>query len=126
MNKKLLSLLLAIVLFVTWIPVSALATESEETMKPTGFALKSHNKTGYVNEDHGTLNLLEFEFKPEGAEDAVSFTSSDPSVASVQYDSYFETGYLQYHNTGTAIITATTASGLTDTCTVTVKQMESI
>ena len=52
--------------------------------------------------------------------------SSDPSVVTVEYGEENDWWVLDYHKLGTAVITATTDSGFTDTCTVTVTEMETV
>lgn len=69
----------------------------------------------YVGEEYRYLNA---EILPEEAyEDIKSWTSSDTSVVTVSY------GRLEAKKSGTATITVTSESGLTDTCTVTVSEI---
>ena len=56
------------------------------------------------------------EFTPEKAETACTWSSSDPSVATVS-----DTGTVTGVSKGTAVITAETVNGLTAQCTVTVR-----
>ena len=56
------------------------------------------------------------EFTPENAETTCTWSSSDPSVATVS-----GTGLVKGVSKGTAVITAETVNGLTARCTVTVK-----
>ena len=76
--------------------------------------------TGYPS----TSASLRVSFLPQyAATESVSWSSSDESVASVK------TGYspeVRFHKKGTAIITATSERGLTATCTVTVKDYETL
>ncbi len=65
---------------------------------------------------------LEYRFLPNGClYEAITFKSSDENIATVN-----DQGYVQYIGAGTATITATTESGLTDTCTVFVLEHEKI
>ncbi len=78
----------------------------------TGVKLSSHTLT--LTE--GDSSKLTATVTPSNAIDkSVSWTSSDPSVASVDSN-----GNISAVSRGTAVITVTTANGLTDQCTVTV------
>lgn len=72
---------------------------------------------GYIND---TIQLT-VDFAPDGcAEEAVNWTTSNPSVATV------DSGFVSFLKVGTAIITATSATGLKDTCTLTVLNYSTI
>lgn len=75
------------------------------------------NIKGYIKD---TINLT-VDFAPEGCtEEAVNWTTSNTAVATV------DSGFVTFLKAGTAIITATSATGLKDTCTLTVLDYSTI
>lgn len=116
------SALLVIALVLTWMPMLVQAEE----ITVESFSFDCHNKTGYVGETTGGTGILQYSFEPYGASESVTMISSDPAVASVEYVEEYNSWRIYYHKLGTAVITATTASGLTDTCNVTVTEMETV
>lgn len=85
---------------------------------PTSFAFECHERTVYLNTDNQNIGL-NYAFQPEGTgEPIVKAESSDPSVLEVE----IMDGWLQWHayKVGTVTVTATTSSGLTDSCVVSV------
>ena len=84
----------------------------------TGLAVKEGNITGYP----GTEIQLHADFLPAGAfEQDVTWRISSGTAASVS-----GSGYLTLLHTGTAVVEAVTESGLSATCTVTVRDYEAI
>ena len=76
------------------------------------------NKTA-IELSVGASETLTATIAPSGADDAVEWTTSDESVATVD-----ENGKVTAVKAGTATITVTTKNGKTATCTVTVKAEE--
>ena len=76
------------------------------------------NKTA-IELSVGASETLTATIAPSGADDAVEWTTSDESVATVD-----ENGKVTAVKAGTATITVTTKNGKTATCTVTVKAKE--
>lgn len=114
------AILLCLCLMLLFVP----RVQAEEVTAES-FTFECHNKTGYVGEWQGGVGALSYSFQPKGAEEAVTMVSSDETVVSVS-DELNGSWIADYHKPGTAVITATTASGLTDTCTITVKEMEEV
>ena len=80
--------------------------------KATAITLNQKELSGY----EGSGEYLSALFTPEDCiTEAITWSSDDESVATVD-----DWGYVTYVSEGTATITATSASGLTDTCAVTV------
>ncbi len=71
---------------------------------------------------------VEAEFAPDAIKENVYWHSSDESVVSIdsEYYAYNTEAFLEFLKVGTAVITATTESGLTATCTVSVVMPEEI
>ena len=81
-----------------------------------------------VTEKIGGSTVLDASFTPENAIDEdITWTSSDESVA-VIYDTWndFKSCEIQFVGVGTAIITATSENGATDTCTIMVEDVPEI
>ena len=76
------------------------------------------NKTA-IELSVGASETLTATIAPSGADDAVEWTTSDETVATVD-----ENGKVTAVKAGTATITVTTKNGKTATCTVTVKAEE--
>lgn len=93
----------------TEVPDPVQPNEPEKAV--TGIVLDPTSKTLKVNEEF----TLTYTLQPEGANDTVTFASSDNSIVSVD-----ASGKVTAKASGTAVITATTSGGLTATCTVTV------
>ena len=68
----------------------------------------------------GDTYQLTWSFSPQSSSESVSFTSSDNSILTVNND-----GLLTAHKMGTASVTITSQSSLTDTISITVKGDES-
>ena len=81
-------------------------------IEPTSIALSQNSATMYPNM---TVNLSATVLPEDAADKSVSWTSSDPTVASVSFD-----GIVTALKAGNATITAKTVNDLTATCAVTV------
>lgn len=82
-------------------------------------------ETLYFKEDYigrvGEVNGLNVYGTPDNASEAITWTSSNPEVATISgTDDY---GYLELVGPGTAIITATADSGASASCKVTAKEV---
>lgn len=96
------------------LPLSGVSASCEVTVigaAATKVALS--NLTVNVGETATILRTL----TPAYADPTLTWSSSDPSVATVD-----EAGVVTGHKVGSAIVTATAASGVSGTCTVTVKK----
>ena len=125
MKKKYSRLLATILCAAILLSVIPLQTVFAEEEKPITFNFYCHNKTGYVDETFHTNNVLEYTFEPSWTSESITMVSDNPDVAIVEFDSVW--GWIvDCKKVGTAVITATTESGLTDTCTVTVKEKETV
>lgn len=96
------------------LPLSGVSASCEMTVigaAATKVALS--NQTVNVGEMATILRTL----TPAYADPTLTWSSSDPSVATVD-----EAGVVTGHKVGSAIVTATAASGVSGTCTVTVKK----
>ena len=107
--KTLAALTLILCLFIT-----AGLTErlGDSAPQPTSFSLK---KT-YASIDAGETFQLEARFYPSGADSRLTWTSNDPSIATVD-----QNGLVTGQGEGSAVITAVTENGLSDTASITVR-----
>ncbi|MBQ9413715.1 MAG: Ig-like domain-containing protein, partial [Clostridia bacterium] len=87
--------------------------------RPTATAISTKESwEGYVGEESKQLPIL---YTPEEAEaQSISWESADPSIVKVS------NGYLTGVAPGSTTVTATSASGLTTTCQVTIKPFETL
>ena len=120
-SSRIFALILSTAMLLLNLPVTIAGAEE---VTPTNFFFNCHNKTGYVGEIYGPVGTLSYSFEPYGSSEEVYMTSSDTDVVNVEYDETYGRWAVDYRELGTAVITATTASGLTDACTITVKEME--
>jgi len=86
----------------------------EKTGKPTGVCLSDVTVEGYKYE---TLQLP-YWFEPLWSEEAVTWKSDDPSIVSVS-----DTGEITMRSVGQTTVRVISESGLTDSCTVVVKDV---
>ena len=91
-----------------------------ETPRATSLELTCDAEIGYP--DSGYYYYLNYELLPEGCfYETVTFSSSDEEIVSVNdYGQYFML------SPGTAVLTATSATGITASCTITVRQPETV
>lgn len=94
------------------------SVQIQEQCAPTSIRFLEPSLSGNIS---GTW-YSDIVFAPEGcAVETVTFSSSDPSIADVD-----EYGCIYFVSPGTATITATSASGLTATCTATTNTPDDI
>jgi alpha-amylase len=86
--------------------------QKKSSIPATAFKLKSTKGTGYVGSSYSIGKTI----SPSNSNDKIVWNSSNPSVATVS-----DTGIIRAVGTGTTTITATTASGISSTCYMTVK-----
>ena len=91
-----------------------------EKPRATSLELTCDAEIGYP--DSGYYYYLNYELLPEGCfYETVTFSSSDEEIVSVNdYGQYFML------SPGTAVLTATSATGITASCTITVRQPETV
>ena len=96
----------------------SMTVKVERVVPATGITVTPATLTGYV----GRETALYIDFTPDNAlAESVSWLSSDETVATVS-----DSGRLSFLKAGTTTVTATSESGFTDTCEVTVKDMPTI
>ena len=99
----------------------ALLTANFTLVKAGNFASISFPKSDYSGYEGGFLTLR-LNGTPEYATESITWTTSNSDIVYIEYADGVEADLILM-DTGTATITAATASGLTATCTITVKEM---
>ncbi len=104
--------------FFTMEYAGSMTVKVERVVPATGVTVTPATLIGYV----GNETALYIDFTPDNAlAESVSWLSSDETVATVS-----DSGRLSFLKAGTTTVTATSESGFTDTCEVTVKDMPTI